>query len=197
MESGYPDETLNRYIRDELPAAERQAIWQSIQGSPELRARIEALEEAYHLEAFSMAISPPASAKADFMAAIADEASGPRLEDFRIQQGSTRAQFQTYLDKKEMQRPADFKNFHSKFMFKVKNLESHLVWLKKGVPEEVHSDLLEYFLCLEGTAEVRMGSEVRVVRPGDIFHIPLYVPHSVRVTSTIPCAFICQREYLG
>lgn len=68
-----------------------------------------------------------------------------------------------------------------------------IVWLKKGAPIEVHDSEMEHFLILEGTCTITIGEETHHLVPGNYLSIPLYVDHSVKVTSKTPCKVILQR----
>lgn len=58
-----------------------------------------------------------------------------------------------------------------------------ILWSKVDYPEEVHDDLQECFLILEGECECFVGEEVFKLTAGGYFEIPLHVPHSVKILS--------------
>ncbi|MBI3519835.1 MAG: cupin domain-containing protein [Bacteroidetes bacterium] len=68
-----------------------------------------------------------------------------------------------------------------------------IAWIKKMTPFEIHHNELERFLILEGTCDITIGEEVHHMSAGDFIAIPLYIGHSLIVTSDIPCKVILQR----
>lgn len=75
--------------------------------------------------------------------------------------------------------------------------ELHLVWVKDCVPEEVHHDLLESFILLEGTCECHVfqedGSKRTVrMREGDYVSFKLGEIHEIHITSAEPAKAILQ-----
>jgi mannose-6-phosphate isomerase-like protein (cupin superfamily) len=58
-----------------------------------------------------------------------------------------------------------------------------ILWSKVDYPEEVHDDLEECFIILEGECECYVGNEVFKLSAGGYFEIPLHQPHSVKVLS--------------
>ena len=75
--------------------------------------------------------------------------------------------------------------------------ELHLVWVKDCVPEEVHHELLESFILLEGTCECHViqedGSKRTVrMREGDYVSFKLGEIHEIHITSAEPAKAILQ-----
>ncbi len=74
-----------------------------------------------------------------------------------------------------------------------------IVWVKEYIDEEVHYDLVESFLILEGSCECRVldaNGDTRVVRmsAGDFLEIPVGKPHNIIITSLQPVKAILQCE---
>jgi mannose-6-phosphate isomerase-like protein (cupin superfamily) len=59
-------------------------------------------------------------------------------------------------------------------------------------PDEVHDDLLECFIVLEGECECYIGDDVIHLGPGGFIDIPLYTHHDVKVIKG-PVLAIVQR----
>jgi len=87
---------------------------------------------------------------------------------------------------KEITPPSDFENIYAKPLFVSTTQELILVWAKNIVPDEVHDDLTESFLLLEGTADCYVDDEVFSMVKGDFMEIPLHSNHKVVVTSASP-----------
>lgn len=65
--------------------------------------------------------------------------------------------------------------------------------MHKGSPEEVHTDVIEKFLVIEGNCEIRTAASTTRLSPGSVHSIPLHVVHEVVVTSAVPCKVIVRR----
>lgn len=61
------------------------------------------------------------------------------------------------------------------------------------VPEEMHSEMVESFLVLQGSGICRIGNEQINLSPGEFLEIPLHTLHSIQVTSHEPIIAILQR----
>lgn len=68
-----------------------------------------------------------------------------------------------------------------------------LVRTYNDVPEEIHHDLHESFLVLQGTCSCVIGEETYHLKAGDYLEIPLHADHNVIVTSKEPVIAILQR----
>ena len=75
--------------------------------------------------------------------------------------------------------------------------EMHLAWVIQEVPEEVHHDVLESFILLEGTCECHIINEdgtqrtVRM-REGDYISFKIGEIHDIEITSAEPAKAILQ-----
>ena len=67
-----------------------------------------------------------------------------------------------------------------------------VIWTKTDYPDEVHDDLLECFIVLEGECECYIGDDVIRLGPGGFVDIPLYTHHDVKVVKG-PVLAIVQR----
>lgn len=92
--------------------------------------------------------------------------------------------------------PEEFDNVYTKSLFKSDHKELTLLWVKSEVPDEVHINVSECFLLLEGTANCYVENQVYAMQKGDFMQIPLDVHHHVVVTSAIPAKAIMSRVEL-
>jgi len=67
-----------------------------------------------------------------------------------------------------------------------------IVWIKTEYPDEVHDNLKECFIVLEGECECHIGGKVIKLSPGGFLDIPLYEHHDVKVISG-PVLAVVQR----
>lgn len=98
--------------------------------------------------------------------------------------------------------PEDFEGIHLHTIESNEQRELFVVWVKDYVEEEVHYDLLESFLILEGTCECHITNEAgqsRTVRlgQGDFISIELGEKHDIRITSLEPTKAILQWKKLA
>ena len=66
------------------------------------------------------------------------------------------------------------------------------LWIRTDYPEEVHDEVQESFLVLEGTCECYIGDELLQLGPGGYVEVPLHVHHNVKLISG-PVLAIVQR----
>lgn len=95
--------------------------------------------------------------------------------------------------------PADFENIHLHPLESNEKRELFVAWVKEFVEEEVHHDLLESFLILEGSCECHITDErgnARIVRlgQGDYIRMELGETHDLHITSLRPTKAILQWE---
>ena len=75
--------------------------------------------------------------------------------------------------------------------------ELNILWVKQIVPEEVHHDVLESFILIEGTCECHISNEkgeTRIVkmREGDYIAFKIGEVHDIHITSSQPAKGILQ-----
>ena len=69
-----------------------------------------------------------------------------------------------------------------------------LIWTRVNYPDEVHDDLQESFMILEGECECFIGDSVIKMIPGDFLEIPLHTHHDVKLVSSHVLAIIQRRK---
>ena len=94
---------------------------------------------------------------------------------------------------RNLQPAEEFDNLFGINLFQDAEKEVTLLWSKEGVPEEVHEDVDERFLLLEGTANCHVGKEIFSMEAGDFMKIPLHTNHWVVITSEQPAKAIVTR----
>ena len=162
-----------------------------------IKSEIDSISTA--LQIFTTELSPPInpSIKAMIMATVDyseriknGEAivAAPLLNNL-----STIDDYKTWIDKPNMQdyNPSD--EINAKIISANPEATTLIIWLKNGAPLEVHDKEYEHFLILEGTCNITIGEEVHSLAPGNYLSIPLFIGHSVKVTSSFPCKILLQR----
>jgi mannose-6-phosphate isomerase-like protein (cupin superfamily) len=101
--------------------------------------------------------------------------------------------FETWINRDNMQVSEDYETIDAKIISASPESATIIVWLKHGAPIEVHDKEYEHFLIVEGSCTITIGSDAHCLLPGDYLSIPLYIGHSVEVTSGFACKIILQR----
>jgi len=187
--------TIAMYALGMLSPEEEKAIEAAAVADPSVRARIDGAQGVLGSLAHRQAHMPPMDLKARVLGAV-EEQRKEELASGRfplLHEGSRITDFAAWLDRPDLVRPADAGEFHVLEIERTADRETVVIWLDTAHDEEVHVDVVERFLILEGTCEVYIGDKVIPLVPGDIITIPLYVPHSVRVTSAVRCKALVQR----
>jgi mannose-6-phosphate isomerase-like protein (cupin superfamily) len=74
----------------------------------------------------------------------------------------------------------------SKSLFTDSLVSSSVICISKEVKLHKHLEHAEHVLVLEGEGEMRLGTEVFVIKKNDLIFIPKNTPHAVKTTSSIP-----------
>jgi quercetin dioxygenase-like cupin family protein len=163
----------------------------------EIKSEIEAIEKALQLttEAIAPEISP--TAKAMVMATIDYTERLKNGEEYitapLLTKNSKIEDFSTWINRPNMQVAEDYETIDAKIISASPELATIIVWLKHGAPIEIHDKEYEHFLIVEGSCTITIGSDAHNLVPGDYLSIPLYIGHSVAVTSEFACKIILQR----
>ena len=98
--------------------------------------------------------------------------------------------------------PANFDNIHLHTIESNEKRELFVAWVKEMVEEEVHFDLIESFLILEGSCECHISNEkgeTRIVCLGQGDHITMQLgeTHDIIITSLQPAKAILEWRKLA
>jgi mannose-6-phosphate isomerase-like protein (cupin superfamily) len=96
-----------------------------------------------------------------------------------------------------MQPPLDYENIHLQAIRSDEQVEMFVAWVKVMVDEEVHDDILESFMLLEGTCTCHITDpkgETRIVnmQAGDHITMQIGETHDVCITSEKPAKAVLQ-----
>jgi mannose-6-phosphate isomerase-like protein (cupin superfamily) len=164
----------------------------------EVKAELETIETT--LEDYSMkhAVTPDPVIKPFLMATIdyMDRLQKGETPTFPplLNKDSKVSDFQPWLDRPDMKPPEGWTDITAKIIGHTPEVTTAIVWIENAAPPETHTDELEKFLIIEGTCNIQLNGEDNYFSAGDFFAIPLYVSHTVLITSDIPCKAIIQRE---
>ena len=163
----------------------------------EIKTEIESISQALNIYATNQSPELNPGIKPNIMGYINYSERLQNGEKFCIaptlSKNSKISDFQTWLDKPELNvyNPED--EIDAKIISATPESMTMIVWLKNGAPIEIHEKEYEHFLILEGTCNITIGEETHSLIPGNYLAIPLYIGHSVKVTSDFPCKILLQR----
>jgi hypothetical protein len=164
---------------------------------------VQQTEEALLQFAQAHAVEPPHSVKDQIMAKIAKlNAQKDAQKAFDLNNLPLLTPESNWLDWKEtvkdIERPKIVEDTHLHVLESNNKRELFLAFVKEVVPEEVHHDLLESILLLDGSCECHVfdeaGTPLRTVRmrAGDYIAFELGEVHDIQITSGTPAMAILQ-----
>ena len=186
---------LEAFVLGTLPADERFAVLRASNGFAEVREEISRLEEALERSVQSPGATPGPLLKANILDRLKGDAwhqdtpGDPPI----VHAGSSRSDYAEWLDRPEMVAPATFEDPFYIPIGQTAEAITLVVWLRNGAPAETHTDCVEKFLVLEGSCEIQLPNATHKLQVGDKYSIPLHIPHTVVITSSMPCKLIVQR----
>jgi mannose-6-phosphate isomerase-like protein (cupin superfamily) len=180
---------LDEYCLGLLPEGEEKKLEEEIARSPELQKRLAEVRKIFASDASG---KPANSVWEKIRSTIASgNPSSPPSSNLLLSAHTNvrelREQIQSLVlpDSEDDITMVPFRKVH--------DFEQWLVRVHREVPEEIHTDLLESFLILEGSCTCHLGETKIDLTAGGFLEIPFHVPHSVTVTSEKPVLAILQR----
>lgn len=110
-----------------------------------------------------------------------------------ITKQSSISDYSYWLNQPEYQPPTNYNEVFAKIISASADQTTAIVWVKDSANAEVHHDVYEHFLIVDGTCDIFVENDKFSLVPGDMFTIPLHKSHVIKVTSTVPCKVIMQR----
>jgi mannose-6-phosphate isomerase-like protein (cupin superfamily) len=171
-------------------------------GNPPSQEELDKTEEALLVFAEAHAVTPPLSLKDKILSKIQklnDETQNKQA--FTLENLPILTPESNWLEWKEAVKhiplPDEFEGVHLHSIESNEKRDLFVAWVKEVVPEEVHHDLLESFILLEGTCECEITDEtgnIRTVtmREGDYIAFKLGETHIINITSAQPAKAILQ-----
>jgi mannose-6-phosphate isomerase-like protein (cupin superfamily) len=163
----------------------------------EIQNEIDAITTALQLHTLNIATEPSPTIKPFVMGIIdyterlknGEQPTYPPL----LHAESTINDYAQWLQRPDMIMPEDMDAIHAKIIGFTPEATTIITWLRYGAPLEIHDNEYERFLIVEGTCDISIGDTIHSLKAGDYLPIPLYIGHSVKVTSNTPCKVILQR----
>jgi mannose-6-phosphate isomerase-like protein (cupin superfamily) len=187
---------LMDYVLGEGSAAERLEIEMVASLFPKVQKTLNDLSYIDEVMVMAGAIRPPAASRkkfADFIEAAGTPADGWGLVMPMLTVTSSADDFKAWIDRIDNSNINPAENLNAIPLEVDRDVTTLFVVVKECLEEEVHLNIIERFLVLEGGCIVRMGDVDVPLVQGDYFSIPKFVGHTILVTSTIPCKLIVQQ----
>lgn len=188
---------LDMYVLGATTSEQNQEVERMAAMHVEIRNQIEEIQKTLvHLVGTqsvepSPALKPLLLATLDYM----ERRRNGEPESFPpiLHEESSLKEYGEWLQRLDMRLPESFTDFHAKIIGYTPEVITAIVWIKEGAPYEVHDDVSERFLIVEGACMVKIEKEIHLLFRGDYLSIPLHKGHSIEIISSAPCKAIIQR----
>jgi len=187
--------TLELYALGMLSVEESRDVESEAVRSKEVGDELLRIQSVLRTLAEVQAVAPPESVKRRVVEAIEREVK-ERAASGRppvLHSASTAADYAAWLNDPKVVCPADAGPMHIVPLYQGEGEGTGVLWLTLGAPEETHTDEIEKFLILDGSCEVEFNGHVHTLVPGSVLSVPLHTPHTIRITSAVPCKILLQR----
>lgn len=185
---------IEEYCLGLLTAEECLVLEKFAEIHPEIRTEIE--ETRLALDRFSESIEkrPSHSLKEKIFQTLFTNGSDEVEQLSRSQFISKHSDLSFWKEKAAaIKDPGIRSNIHLEPLWLEGKTEQYVAWVKNNVDDEVHEDMVESFLILEGTCRCFLDDEVLDLKPGDFLEIPLRTHHNLTVTSDQNVKAVLQR----
>lgn len=189
---------IELYVMGSASPEESEEVERMAKLYPQVQSEIDAILEMFQTNAALNIKKPIPNVKALVMATIdyterlknGEVPSNPPI----LSSLSTKEDYAEWLNRSDLQPEINSEDMVGKIIGFNEKATTLISWLKTGSPFEVHENQLERFLILEGTCQIEYANgEIHYLKAGDFIEIPLFMGHTLTVTSSIPCKVILQR----
>jgi hypothetical protein len=181
---------------------EQKEIFKWLEDQSVPNAEIQQYEDALNEYATAFSIEPPAELREKILKKLhALQQAKENRQVISLDNLPILDEASNWLDWQEavagIHPPESFDGIHLHSLESSDKRELFVAWVKEYVEEEVHTDLIESFILLEGTCECHISSpdgKAHVVRmaAGDFIRMNLGEVHDVVITSLTPAKAILQ-----
>jgi mannose-6-phosphate isomerase-like protein (cupin superfamily) len=189
---------LELYVMGSTSAEENTEVERMANQYPEVQAELDTIVETFQTNTALNTKKPAANVKALVLATIdyterlknGETPSNPPL----LTPLSNKDDYAEWLNRADLQPKETSDDMYGKIIGFNETALTLISWLKTGSPFEVHDTQLERFLILEGSCKIEYANgETHYLNASDFIEIPLFMGHTLTVTSSIPCKVILQR----
>jgi mannose-6-phosphate isomerase-like protein (cupin superfamily) len=184
---------IQDYCLGVLSDEEKKDVEQQARLYHEIRQEIDLCQDA--LEKDSLVFSKPVAPglKSKILAVLDNLVTEEKAEQDNLPLLNRFSNYKNWLHMVRPMLPGELtKGIFSKVLREDDAVFQALLWVKDYYPDEVHDDLNESFMILEGECECHIENEIIKLGTGDFFDVPLHKHHDVKVTRG-PVLAIVQR----
>ncbi|MBI2731667.1 MAG: hypothetical protein HYX40_13130 [Sphingobacteriales bacterium] len=182
---------LQEYWLGVLTESEREAVRQMAKQYPEIAAELATNEEAMQGFSVNHSYVPPDALKKEIWQVIENLDHEKNFTADNTPIINQYSDYKNWLKAIHPLLPAEMKE--DVFAQVIRNdgkITQTLIKTKANYPDEVHEDVYESFIVLEGECECYIGDDVIKLGPGGYLNIPLYKHHDVKVLTPYVTAVI-------
>jgi hypothetical protein len=164
--------------------SEKAAFEQELNTSPELRAELNAIQEGLNKYLSAYSLTPPQGTKDKVLGTLENILREKQMDLRKLPIINQYTNPKSWLDAVKPLLPAEIPAGH--FMHVLTETETTLqvlVMTATDVEDEIHDNVYESFIILEGECECRIGTEVIRVKAGGYVQIPLHQHHDLKIIS--------------
>jgi len=173
---------LEDYCLGVLSDAESVQVQKMASVYPEIKKEIKAFQNSLEQYAEVIAKFPPIKIKNTLFSKLDELAKESSLSIDNLPLLSENSDHKSWLKLvKTMIPPTLEEEMYIKILRKDQHALQSIVWIKNEYPDEVHDNLKESFIVLEGECECHIGGRIIKLGPGGFIDIPLYEHHDVKV----------------
>lgn len=189
---------LEMYVMGMTSAEETAQVNDMASKYAEIRLEIEEISKALETDASGKTVTGPSETVKPYLLSVVDyterlKAGEPMTFPPILTKESKIIDFEEWTSRADMVLPDEFENMYARLIGHNPEATTAISWIKSYTPLEIHTNELERFLILEGSCDITIGTDVHSLKAGDFIAIPLYIGHSLVVTSDVPCKVILQR----
>lgn len=185
---------IEEYCLGLLTVAESSELERFAELHPEIKTEIEETRRALDRFSETMEKRPSQPLRDKIFQSIFDVSAEEAEERSRSTFISKHSDLTFWREKiAHIQEPGQRSNIHLEPITLDGKTEQYVAWVKTQVDDEVHEDMVESFLIVEGTCRCFLNEQAYDLKPGDFLEIPLYTNHNLTVTSEQNVKAILQR----
>jgi len=94
--------------------------------------------------------------------------------------------FSQIFSHKSVSPSEEYKNVHVQKLHSDDRTTVFMIWVKEAVKAHRHESHTEVIVVYRGKGSMRVGTEVKPIKKGDIILVPMNTVHSVKTTSKKP-----------
>lgn len=191
IESG----VLQEYCLGLLDEQERKAVEEVCAQYPAVRAELEAFQSGLQEYVTEYSVKPPQELQGRIWNSLKNIGSAAKGDAPQLPIIDRSSDHDVWLKIVKPFLPRTLEgDMFIKVIRKDEEAEQTIIWTKVNYPDEVHDDLLESFMILEGECECYVDDKIYRLGPGGYFEIPLYAHHDVKILTPQVLAVLQRRR---